>query len=161
MARRRSISDIVAVMMLILIAIAAVVLIYMWLSGLIGGMRSSSGAAAMSQRAEITAVNATYITSTSKNLLNVTAYVFNPPGSSAVSFVSAYVSFSNGTMLCTNSSLTGSAAAGLSPGSSGKVSFSCPFSSSYTIPPGTPIVVTLITNQGVSVSAAGTVSDVS
>ena len=156
MARRRSISDIVAVMMLILIAIAAVVLIYMWLSGLIGGMRSSSGAAAMSQRAEITAVNATYISS--NHLLNVTAYVFNPPGSSVVSFVSAYVSFSNGTMLCTNSSLAGSAAAGLSPGSSGKVSFSCTFSSSYTIPPGTPIVVTLITNQGVSVSAAGVVS---
>ena len=157
MARRRSISDIVAVMMLILIAIAAVVLIYMWLSGLIGGMRSSSGAAAMSQRAEITAVSATYSSSSG---LSVIAYVFNPPGSSVVSFVSAYVSFSNGTLLCSSSSasITISPSSGISPGSSGEVSFSCPANSIPSIPSGTPIVVTLITNQGVSISAAGVVS---
>ena len=159
MARRRSISDIVAVMMLILIAIAAVVLIYMWLSGLIGGMRSSSGAAAMSQRAEITAVSATYFTSNYS--LGVTAYVFNPPGSSVVSFVSAYVSFSNGTLLCSPSSIVTSPSSGISPGSSGEVFFSCTFSKNYDIPSGTPIVVTLITNQGVSISAAGTVSEIS
>ena len=156
MARRRSISDIVAIMMLILVAIAAVVLIYMWLSGLIGGMRSSSGAAAMSQRAEITAVNATFITS--NHLLNVTAYVFNPPGSAAVSFVSAYVSFSNGTIVCSPSHITVLPSSGISPGSSGEVSFNCTFTNGYNLPAGTPIVVTLITNQGVSVSAAGVVS---
>ena len=159
MARRRSISDIVAIMMLILVAIAAVVLIYMWLSGLIGGMRSSSGAAAMSQRAEITAVNATYhLINTTTSYLTVIAYVFNPPGSSAVSFVSAYVSFSNGTLVCSPSHITVSPPMGISSGSGGEVSFNCTFTGGYSLPAGTPIVVTLITNQGVSVSAAGVVS---
>ncbi|MGC9182747.1 archaellin/type IV pilin N-terminal domain-containing protein [Caldisphaera sp.] len=50
----KAISDIVAVVMLILIAIAAAVLIYLWLSGLVGSVHSSNPA--LTERISINAV---------------------------------------------------------------------------------------------------------
>ena len=157
---RRSISDIVAVLLLILIAIVAAVLIYAWLSGLLGGVRSSSSTAAMYQRAEITAVSASYINTNSS--LVVTAYVYNSPGSAPVRFASAYATFTNGTIICNvNVPSTSSSASStetpspIPSGSSGEVWFTCSLSSQ--LPRGIPIVVTLVTDQGVPISASGIV----
>jgi len=63
MRSRRSISDIVAVVLLIVIAIAAAVIIYMWLSGLIGSVHTSTSA--MQVKLEITGGNVTPILSSS------------------------------------------------------------------------------------------------
>jgi len=57
MRSRRSISDIVAVVLLIVIAIAAAVIIYMWLSGLIGSVHTSTSS--MQVKLEITGGNVT------------------------------------------------------------------------------------------------------
>jgi len=59
MRSRRSISDIVAVVLLIVIAIAAAVIIYMWLSGLIGTIHTSTSLTQV--KLEITGANVTYI----------------------------------------------------------------------------------------------------
>jgi len=59
MRSRRSISDIVAVVLLIVIAIAAAVIIYMWLSGLIGTIHTSTSATQV--KLEITGANVTYV----------------------------------------------------------------------------------------------------
>jgi len=59
MRSRRSISDIVAVVLLIVIAIAAAVIIYMWLSGLIGTIHTSTSITQV--KLEITGANVTYI----------------------------------------------------------------------------------------------------
>jgi len=57
MRSRRSISDIVAVVLLIVIAIAAAVIIYMWLSGLIGSVHTSTSATQV--KLEITGASVT------------------------------------------------------------------------------------------------------
>jgi len=61
MRSRRSISDIVAVVLLIVIAIAAAVIIYMWLSGLIGSVHTSTSATQV--KLEITGASVTETTS--------------------------------------------------------------------------------------------------
>jgi len=60
MRSRRSISDIVAVVLLIVIAIAAAVIIYMWLSGLIGSVHTSTSATQV--KLEITGASVTPVT---------------------------------------------------------------------------------------------------
>jgi len=156
MRSRRSISDIVAVVLLIVIAIAAAVIIYMWLSGLIGSIHTSTSA--MQVKLEITGANVTYIESSSK--FNVTAYVYNPPGSPSTSITLAELEFTNGTLICTNSS------SGphplivkpnpIAPASTGNVTFSCAYSPK--VPAGTPVEVILVTPEGTQVTYTATVT---
>jgi len=82
MRSRRSISDIVAVVLLIVIAIAAAVIIYMWLSGLIGSVHS--GTSATQVKLEITGARVTEAietTASGSKYGNYTVYVtvYNPP----------------------------------------------------------------------------------
>jgi len=100
MRSRRSISDIVAVVLLIVIAIAAAVIIYMWLSGLIGSVHTSTSATQV--KLEITGAKVTYNSAVSG--YNVTAYLYNPPGSPSTSITLGELVFTNGTVICTNSS---------------------------------------------------------
>jgi len=96
MRSRRSISDIVAVVLLIVIAIAAAVIIYMWLSGLIGSVHTSTSATQV--KLEITGASVTPASSGSS--YNVIASVYNPPGSPTVSIATAELEFTNGTLIC-------------------------------------------------------------
>jgi len=155
----RSISDIVAVVLLIVIAIAAAVIIYMWLSGLIGTIHTSTSLTQV--KLEITGANVTYI-GNSKKIFNVTVYVYNPPGSPSTSITLGELEFTNGTVICTNSSSSSSppplivTPSPIAPASTAKVIFSCAYSS--TVPAGTPVEIILVTPEGVQVTYTATVS---
>jgi hypothetical protein len=173
MRSRRSISDIVAVVLLIVIAIAAAVIIYMWLSGLIGSVHTSTSATQV--KLEITGASVTNSTSTLPVIYKVTATVYNPPDSPSTSITLGELEFTNGTLLCsqsttattftislTNTSTTTTVTSTLtvtpSPipsGSSATVYFSC---SGPAAKPGTPVEVVLVTSQGVQVSYTTSIS---
>mgnify|MGYP001773358094 CR=1 FL=1 len=152
---RRSISDIVAVVLLIVIAIAAAVIIYMWLSGLIGAVHSTSPA--LGQKVEIVGAS---VSSSGK----VQADVMVPQDSSSVTIAALEVQSTNGTTLCTASSLSvtysngtsaAAASAPISPGTTATVQGSC----TSGIPSvGTPVEVVVVTTSGVTASYQTTVS---
>jgi len=160
MRSRRSISDIVAVVLLIVIAIAAAVIIYMWLSGLIGSVHTSTSATQV--KLEITGASVTP-SSNGSPPYTVTAYVYNPPGSPTVSIATAELEFTNGTLICSTSSITITSSSGtqitaINPSSSATVTFNCGSSSSPTLPAGTPVEIVLVTSEGVQVTYTATVS---
>ena len=152
---KKAISDIVAVVMLILIAIAAAVLIYLWLSGLVGSVHSSNPA--LTERISIDAVVINSSTSTNNiPVWSVIAYVLNS-GSSTVGINALYViNASNGATIFGGSTLYTSISESIPPGKS---------QSPITIPPntvkpvvgnttskvpaGTPIIVEVTTTNGV------------
>jgi len=156
MRSRRSISDIVAVVLLIVIAIAAAVIIYMWLSGLIGGIHTSTSATQV--KLEITGARVTYISSIG---YNVTAYLYNPPGSPSTSITLGELEFTNGTLICTNSSSSTPhplvvTPNPIPPSSTATVIFLCKNISA--IPAGTPVEIVLFTSEGVQVTYTATTS---
>jgi len=172
MRSRRSISDIVAVVLLIVIAIAAAVIIYMWLSGLIGSVHTSTSATQV--KLEITGASVTNITSTSPVIYDVTATVYNPPDSPSTSITQGELEFTNGTLLCsqyttattstTVTTVTTSTTvtftltvtpSPIPPGSSATVYFNC---LGPAAKPGTPVEVVLVTTQGVQVSYITSIS---
>jgi len=156
MRSRRSISDIVAVVLLIVIAIAAAVIIYMWLSGLIGSVHTSTSATQV--KLEITGASVTV----SGNTYSVQATVYNPPDSPTTSITVGELEFTNGTMICSTGTVTYTLSSGptttatITPGGSVPLSFSC--TSSATASPGTPVEVILVTSQGVQVSYTTSIS---
>jgi archaeal flagellin N-terminal-like domain len=151
MRSRRSISDIVAVVLLIVIAIAAAVIIYMWLSGLIGSMHTSTSITQV--KLEITGANVTY--NTAKSGFNVTAYVYNPPGSPSTSITLGELEFTNGTLICSTNTLQVTPTSTITPSGTAKVIFSCVYSPA--VPAGTPVEVILVTPEGVQVTYTATV----
>jgi hypothetical protein len=148
MRSRRSISDIVAVVLLTVIAIAAAVIIYMWLSGLVGSMHTSTSATQV--KLEITGANVTYIKETG---YNVTAYVYNPPGSPSTYIKMGELEFTNGTLICTNS--TPNAPSPITSGNIVPVIFVC---KSSQLPAGMPVEIVLVTSEGAQVTYTATVS---
>jgi len=157
MRSRRSISDIVAVVLLIVIAIAAAVIIYMWLSGLIGSVHA--GTSATQVKLEITGARVTEAietTASGSKYGNYTVYatVYNPPDSPAVSLTVGELLFTNGTMLCSAPG-TLAGAPPIAPGQALPIYFNC--TGPVTLP-GTPLEVVLVTSQGVQVSYATSVS---
>ena len=151
MRSRRSISDIVAVVLLIVIAIAAAVIIYMWLSGLIGSVHTSTSATQV--KLEITGASVTQATGGG---YNVQATVYNPPDSPTTSITLGELEFTNGTMICSNKSSIEISSSPISPGQSATLSFTC--GTSPAAPTGTPVEVVLVTTQGVQVSYTTSVS---
>ncbi|ESQ22240.1 MAG: archaeal flagellin N-terminal-like domain [uncultured Acidilobus sp. MG] len=152
MRSRRSISDIVAVVLLIVIAIAAAVIIYMWLSGLIGSVHTSTSATQV--KLEITGASVTV----SGTTYNVQATVYNPPDSPSTSITVGELEFTNGTMICSTNEIkyTPSSTTTITPSGSATVSFTCTVTA--TAKPGTPVEVVLVTTQGVQVSYTTSVS---
>jgi len=158
MRSRRSISDIVAVVLLIVIAIAAAVIIYMWLSGLIGSVHTTTSATQV--KLEITAANVTEAiksTASGSKYGNYTVYatVYNPPDSPSTSITLGELEFTNGTMICSNTSnIKITPSPPISPGGSATIYFSCkgPAASSG------PVEVVLVTSQGVQVSYTTSIS---
>ena len=155
MRSRRSLSDIVAVVLLIVIAIAAAVIIYMWLSGLIGSVHTGTSVA--QTKLEITGASVTYVNnlpSLNSPGFNVTAYVYNPPGSPSTSISLGELEFTNGTLICTNSSPK-VIPSPIPSANSGRVIFSCGYPS---VPAGTPVEIILVTSEGVQVTYTTTVT---
>ena len=152
MRSRRSISDIVAVVLLIVIAIAAAVIIYMWLSGLIGSVHTSTSATQV--KLEITGASVT----ASGAVYTAQATVYNPPNSPPTTITVGELEFTNGTMICSTNKITytPSSTTTITPGGSVTISFSC--RGSATAPTGTPVEVVLVTTQGVQVSYTTSVS---
>ena len=148
MRSRRSISDIVAVVLLTVIAIAAAMIIYMWMSGLIGSMHTSTSGTQV--KLEITGANVTYIKETE---YNVTAYVYNPPGSPSTYIKMGELEFTNGTLICTNS--TPNAPSPITSGNIVPVIFVC---KSSQLPAGMPVEIVLVTSEGAQVTYTATVS---
>ena len=148
MRSRRSISDIVAVVLLIVIAIAAAVIIYMWLSGLISSVHTSTSLTQV--KLEITGANVTY--NKGKSAFNVTAYVYNPAGSPSTSITLGELEFTNGTLICSTNQVLPST---IAPTNSTYVTFSCRYSS--MVPAGTPVEVILVTSEGAQVTYTATV----
>jgi len=139
---KKAISDIVAVVMLILIAIAAAVLIYLWLSGLVGSVHSSNPALTERISIESVAIHNTTIGSapTKKWYWNVTAYVLNS-GSSTVTINALYViNASNGVTLFENSTLITIPHSTIKPVVGNTTS---------NVQAGTPIIVEVTTTNGV------------
>ena len=158
MRSRRSISDIVAVVLLTVIAIAAAVIIYMWLSGLIGSMHTSTSGTQV--KLEITGARVTP-SSNGSSPYTVTASVYNPPASPTVSIATAELEFTNGTLICSTGNITitsssGSSIIAISPSSSATVTFKC--TTSASLPGGTPVEIVLVTSEGAQVTYTATVS---
>ena len=154
MRSRRSISDIVAVVLLIVIAIAAAVIIYMWLSGLIGSVHTSTSATQV--KLEITGAN---VTSNSSGYYIVTAYLYNPPGSPSTSITLGELEFTNGTVICTASTTSNTLTVTprtITPSGTATAKFSCKPSS--VAPAGTPVEIVLFTTEGVQITYTATVS---
>ena len=147
MRSRRSISDIVAVVLLIVIAIAAAVIIYMWLSGLIGTIHTSTSITQV--KLEIIGANVTY----NGKGFNVTAYVYNPPGSPSTSITLGELEFTNGTLICSTNLVSPST---IASSNSTKVTFYCGYSSK--VPAGTPVEIVLVTSEGAQVTYTATVT---
>jgi len=152
MRSRRSISDIVAVVLLIVIAIAAAVIIYMWLSGLIGSIHTSTSATQV--KLEITGASVTYsntLTRTTGTIsgYNVTAYLYNPPGSPSTSITLGELMFTNGTLICSNNTPIVEPSSTITPSSTATATFSCP---APNLPAGTPVEIVLVTTEGVQVT---------
>jgi flagellin-like protein len=145
MRSRRSISDIVAVVLLIVIAIAAAVIIYMWLSGLIGSMHTSTSVTQV--KLEITGASVTYISSEG---YNVTAYLYNPPGSPSTSITLGELMLTNGTLICTNNTPKVKPSSTITPSGTATVTFKCIVSSQ--LPAGTPVEIVLVTPEGTQVT---------
>jgi len=153
MRSRRSISDIVAVVLLIVIAIAAAVIIYMWLSGLIGSVHTSTSATQV--KLEITGASVKRL---SNGSYSVQATVYNPPDSPSTSITLGELEFTNGTLICSNTSSITISPSPISPGHSATLSFTCGTNTSPAAPTGTPVEVVLVTTQGVQVSYTTSIS---
>ena len=151
MRSRRSISDIVAVVLLIVIAIAAAVVIYMWLSGLIGSVHTSTSATQV--KLEITGASVTYMSATgsgSPSNYTVTAYVYNPPGSPSTSIILGELEFTNGTLICSTNTVQVTPSSTITPSGTANAKFSCKPPS--VAPAGTPVEIVLFTSEGVQVT---------
>ena len=152
MARsRRAISDIVAVVMLIIIAIAAAVLIYAWMSGLIGGVHTSNSG--LYTKIEVVGAS---ITAGSGNTYTLSATVDNIGSISATINYLAVEFATNSSVICSSSgntltlTSTSTMPATISPGSTQSFSGTCSTGGGITPAPGTPVVVVVSTTNGVT-----------
>jgi len=150
-SRRRAISDIVAVVMLIIIAIAAAVLIYAWMSGLIGGVHTSNSGLYTKIEvvgASITNSSTTYtLSATVDNIGSISATI----NYLAVEFAtnSSVICSYPGAMTLTTTSPYTAVPATIPPGSTQSFSGTCSLSSGAPAI-GTPVVVVVSTTNGVT-----------
>ncbi|MFP3080308.1 MAG: hypothetical protein RXR09_02140 [Acidilobus sp.] len=143
-SRRRAISDIVAVVMLIIIAIAAAVLVYAWMGGLIGGMHSSNSG--LYSKIEI--VGANISSKSGGSPYTVSASVENLGNTLAVINYMAVEYTTNSSVICSSSATNAISPNTISPSSVETLQFSC--SSSSSIPAGTPVTIVVLTTDGVT-----------
>ncbi|MFP3242306.1 hypothetical protein [Caldisphaera sp.] len=136
MNRKRSISEIVAVVMLIIVAISASILLYVWLNGLVGSVHYNDPS--LYVKIEITSANITH-----KNNYIVYAYVQNL--GSATSISSVAVLYYNNSLIFFNNTPSGNL--NIPPKSIGLIYASN--NTKVNISPGTPVIIEVITSNGV------------
>ena len=151
-SRRRAISDIVAVVMLIIIAIAAAVLIYAWMSGLIGGVHSSNSG--LYTKIEVVGASITNSSTSYTTSATFSATVDNIGSISATINYLAVEFATNSSVICstpsTLTSISPTLPATIAPGSTQSFSGTCSTSGGITPAPGTPVVVVVSTTNGVT-----------
>ncbi|MCG2882294.1 MAG: hypothetical protein L7G93_05090, partial [Acidilobus sp.] len=98
MRLRRSVSNIVAVILLIVIAVTVVTVLYMWLSGVISLVYTNTSAI----HVKVTITNASVVSNSSGTY--VVTLVYNLPDSVRTSIALGELEFSNDTLICANSS---------------------------------------------------------
>ncbi len=137
MSKKRSISEIVAVVMLIIVAISASLLLYVWLNGLIGSMHYNDPA--LYVKIEISSANITYRNN------NYIAYAYVQNLGSQTSISSVAVLYYNNSLIFFNNTPSGNL--NINPKSVGLV-----YASNNTkvhVNPGTPVIIEVITTNGV------------
>jgi len=142
MRLRRSVSNIVAVILLIVIAVAAVTVLYMWLSGVISLVYTNTSAI----HVKVAITNASVVSNSSGTY--AVTLVYNLPGSVRTSIALGELEFSNGTLICANSSFRVPSGV-IYPGDFAKAEFIC---SDVRLSAGTPVKIVLVTAQGVQVT---------
>lgn len=141
-SKRRALSPIVSVILLILVAVGATIILYGWLSA-----ASSTNPTQSSQLYERIKIEAVSYNSTAQN---ATIYVRNI-GDVAVKIASAsIVDATSGTALCVNNSITGVT---LDPGEGGSVEIS-----SCSLSGGAVYIAKVVTSSGVEATYTFTVS---
>ena len=160
-SRRRAISDIVAVVMLIIIAIAAAVLIYAWMSGLIGGVHTSNSG--LYSKIEIVGASITGSGSSGSSGSSSTSYTLSATVDN-IGSISATINYlavefaTNSSVICSYSGTTStemtltspsSWPVTIPPGSTQSFSGTCSLSSGAPAS-GTPVVVVVSTTNGVT-----------
>jgi flagellin-like protein len=131
-AKRRGVSPVIATLLLIVIAVAAAVLTYVWVTGYIGRTTSTAETGQLQERIKINAV--------SVSGSDVTASVANI-GDLDVSITAAYVLTSNGTTVC-GGALT--SVASLSKGTTTDVTVS----NTCTLTSGKVYIAKVVTSKG-------------
>ncbi len=133
---KKAVSEIVAVIMLMLIAIASSVLIYLWLTSLIGSVHANNPT--LYEKIQITSVSI-------YPGYNITAYVENT-GSIKVTISSlSVINANNGNALFVTTSFESSSTNTISPGNVGKIVTT----STPSISSGTPVIIQVTTSNGV------------
>ena len=135
-AKRKGVSPVIATLLLIVIAVAAAVLTYVWVTGYIGRTTSTAETGQLQDRIKINAVSVTDTTAAK----TVTASVANI-GDLDVSITAAYVLTSNGTTVCGGALTT---AASLPKGKTADVTVS----SSCTLTSGKVYIAKVVTSKG-------------
>ncbi len=135
---RRGISPVIAVLLLIVIAVAAAVLTYIWVVGYMGSLQQQSGAEQLQEKIKIEAV------SYSDNTLTI--YVRNI-GDVRVNITAAYLIGPQGTVIASNLGLGDGKGVVLAPG---QVSSNGDITISVTggLDPGTTYTVKVVTEKG-------------
>jgi len=152
-SRRRAISDIVAVVMLIIIAIAAAVLIYAWMSGLIGGVHTSNSG--LYTKIEVVGASITNSSPNYSTSATFSATVDNIGSISATINYLAVEFATNSSVICSSSdntltSVSPTVPTTISPGSTQSFNGTCSTKGGITPAPGTPVVVVVSTTNGVT-----------
>ena len=132
--KRRGISPVIAVLLLIVIAVAAAVVTYIWLTGYIGGLQPQAEYEQLEERIKIEAV------SYDSSAQTVTVY-FRNIGDVSTTVSSAFVlNADSGTAVCSNTNVGSS----LDPGAGDSTDIT-----SCTLSSGTTYIVKIVTQNGV------------
>jgi len=136
-AKRKGVSPVIATLLLIVIAVAAAVLTYVWITGYIGRTTSATEASQLQERIKINAV-----TVTSSGVAISVANI----GNVNVTLAGAYILFQNGTVVsrCQNNTL----ATNLKPLKPGDITDSVQMPSGCTLTKGLTYVAKVVTAKG-------------
>jgi flagellin-like protein len=139
-AKRRGVSPVIATLLLIVIAVAAAVLTYIWVTGYMGKVTGTVEQTSTQQLQEKIKINAVTVTSS-----GITISVANI-GNVNVTLAGAYILFQNGTVVsgCQNNTL----ATKLNPLKPGDIAGSVEIPSGCTLTKGLTYVAKVVTAKG-------------
>ncbi len=150
MARMRAVSPVVATALLVLIAVATAVLLYLWVSGTVAAQPTQQKS--LQEQLKVDALSVYYNTSAQK--YNVTAYIRNT-GAVPANITRVYVIYNN-TIIATGIPTTpDKASVYIAPGQVLLANFTFKTDKSLV---GRAVIVKFVTSDGVELQAVGVVS---